>query len=202
MANTQAQARQSLIDSLDNIGASREDYDNANVFTAAENDVANFISRVKANIDKAGLVLSGNIEDLSVRITENGLQIIGNDYLLYQDRGVQGSVSGAKAPNSPHKYTKHMPPLQVFIDYIKRKNINLRNQAQFFEGESPFKELTEEQLVLKAAKAMQITVFKYGFKPRNVFAKEIPQLKEDLKKSIKDFGTNAIKEVFNFKAKQ
>lgn len=198
-AKTQAQARQSLIDSLDSIGASPADYDKANVFTAAEKDVAAFISRVKTNIEAANLILSGNIEDLSVRITEDGLQIIGNDYLLYQDRGVQGSISGAKAPNSPHKYTKNMPPLQVFIDYINRKNINLRNQAQFFEGESPFKALTEEQLVMKAAKAMQITVFKYGFKPRNIFAKEIPELKEGLKKSIKGFGINAIKEVFNFK---
>lgn len=196
---TQAQARQSLIDSLDNIGASREDFDEANVFSSAENDVADFIARVVANINASGMIVTGKIDELSIKVNKDSIDIVGNDYLLFQDRGVKGSVSGAKAPNSPHKYTDKMPPLEVFIEYIKRKNLNLRNQAQFFEGESPFKELTEEQLIEKAARAMQVSVFKYGFKPRNVFAKEIPKLKEDLKKSIKDFGESAIKDVFKFK---
>ncbi len=196
---TQAQARQSLIDSLDNFGTSTQSYDEADVFTAAENDVANFIARVKTNIEGQEMILSGGIEEISVRVSKDGIEIIGNDYLLFQDRGVKGSVSGAKAPNSPHKYTDKMPPLEVFIDYITRKNLIKRNQAQFFEGESPFKDLTEEELITKAARAMQINVFKYGFKPRKIFAKEIPELKEDLKKSIKDFGEKAIKEVFKFK---
>lgn len=196
---TQAQARQSLIDQLDNVGVSRGEYDEADMFSAAENDVAAFIERVKANIATADMILSGQIEDISIKVTENGIQIVGNDYLKYQDEGVQGSKSSAKAPNSPFKYTTKLPPVQVFVDYITRKNLNLRNQAQFFEGESPFKELSEEELILKAAYGMRRYIFENGFKPRNIFKKEIPQLKEDLKKSIKDFAEGSIRQVFKFK---
>lgn len=196
---TQAQVRASLIDSLDNIGSSRDDYEDSDVFSAGEVAVADFISRVQDNINGADMILTGEISDLGLEIVGDEIHVLGNDYLLYQDRGVKGSIDGSKAPNSPHKYTDKMPPLQVFIDYVKRKNINLANQAQFFEGESPFADLTEDEKIKRTAQYLQVMTFRYGFKPRNIFAKEIPQLKEDLKNSIRDFGKNAIKEVFNFK---
>ena len=79
------------------------------------------------------------------------------------------------------------------------KNLTLRNQGQFFEGESPFKDVSKEDEIKTLAILIQKKVFEEGFKPRNVFAKEIPKLKEDLKKSIKGFGRDAIKEVFKFK---
>lgn len=196
---TQAQVRQSQIDQLDNIGQSAQAYDQADVFTAAERDVAAFIERVQANINSSGMILSGNIADLSLKITGESIEVLGNDYLLYQDKGVKGSKSSAKAPNSPYSYRDKRPPLQVFIDYVTEKNLTLRNQAQFFEGESPFKDISKEDEIRTLAVLIQKKVFEEGFKPRNVFAKEIPQLKEDLKKSIKNFGKEAIKEVFNFK---
>jgi hypothetical protein len=196
---TSAQARQSLIDSLDTLGASKAQYDTADVFSVAEQDVANFIERVKTNIQAANMVLTGGIEDIKVRATPDSLQIVGNEYLLYQDKGVKGSISGTKAPNSPYKYTDKMPPLQVFIDYIKRKNVNLKNEAMFFKAGSAFENLTEEEQIRTVAFLMQRAVFEYGFKPRNIFSKELPQLKEDLKKSIKGFAADSIKEVFRQK---
>lgn len=197
--NTSSQNRQSLLNQLDSIGSSRGAYNEADIFTAAEQDVAAFIERVKANIDKEKLVLSGKISNISVKVTDSEIQVRGTEHLLYQDRGVQGSKSGALAPKSPHKYTTLPPPVEVFVDYIKRKNLNLTNQAQFFEGESHFKELTQDEMILKVAYAMQRDVFENGFKPRNIFAKEIPKLKKDLKKSLKGYIKDTVREVYKFK---
>ncbi len=208
---TQAQARASLLDQLDNIGASRAEYDTADVFTAAENDVAEFITRVKDNIQRADMIVTGDIDDINVRVTEDSIQVIGQEYLLYQDKGVKGSVSSAKAPNSPYKYTDKMPPLQVFIDYIKRKNLNNTNESSYtlkphHKGykpgvSKPAPELTPEEEIEERAYRMQAAVFLKGFKPRNIFAKEIPALREALKISIKGFAADAIKEVFKQKGK-
>lgn len=195
---TQAQVRQGLIDSLDNLGSSKSDFNEGGIFTAAENNVADFISRVQENINASNMIVTGAISQMKVVILEDEIQVVGNDWLLYQDRGVKGSKSSAKAPNSPHAYTDKMPPRQVFIDYIKEKNLLATNQAQFFTGESPFKDLTDEEKIEQMAILMQKYIFENGFKPRNVFAKEIPQLTDELKVSIKDFGVKSIKEVFNF----
>lgn len=197
---TQAQNRQSALDSLDSLGTSQADYDTADVFSAAEQDVAAFIERVKANINASGMVLTGAIEQMSVRTTEDTIEVIGNDYLLYQDKGVQGSQNTSKAPNSPFKYRDKMPPLGVFVAYVKQKNLVSRNAEDLHGKKSPFEDAGDaEKEILKIARALQIHVYKNGFRPRNVFGKEIPKLKEDLKASIKDFGKNAIKEVFKFK---
>lgn len=196
---TQAQARQSAIDSLDSIGSSRADYDQADVFTAAEEDVARFIERVQENIRNGNMIVTGKIDDIGVVITPGEINITGSMHVLYQDRGVQGAKSSAKAPNSPHKYTDKMPPLEVFIEYVKKKNLLAVNQAQFFEGESQFKEYTDEEKIKRIAQQLQVMTYRYGFKPRNIFSKEIPELRKDLSKSIKNFSRNAIQEVFNNK---
>lgn len=197
---TASQNRQSALDALDSIGSSRGNFNEASIMSAGEKDVAAFLERVQANINASGMILTGNIAEMSVRVLKDYIQVLGNDYLKYQDEGVQGSETSIKAPNSPFKYRDKMPPLNVFIEYVKRKNLHLRNQAQFFEGESPFADADGDEKAIKTiAVLIQKKVFKEGFRPRNVFKKEIPKLKEDLKKSIKDFGANAIKEVFKFK---
>lgn len=193
---TQAQSRQSQLDALDSLGTSRDRFETGDVFTAAENDVADFIERVKANIQAAKMIVTGGIDDIKVKVTEDSILVLGNEYLLYQDKGVRGSVSGAKAPDSPYAYSTLPPPVEVFVEWIKRTNMNLVNESQFFTPDHPFKELTEEEKIEKVAYAMQQKIFKEGFKPRNIFSKELPQLKEDLKKSIKDFGANTIKDAF------
>ena len=98
---TQAQARRSQIDQLDNIGMSSASYDQADVFTAAESDVAAFIERVQANINASGMILSGGISEMSIRLTGESINVLGNDYLLYQDKGVKGQNQAQKHQTAP-----------------------------------------------------------------------------------------------------
>jgi len=47
-----------------------------------------------------------------------------NDYWKFVDLGVKGRFSGAKAPNSPFKYTNKMPPRASIEQWITEKGIN------------------------------------------------------------------------------
>lgn len=47
-----------------------------------------------------------------------------NDYWKYVDLGVQGKLSGAKAPGSPFRYTNKMPPRSSIEQWITNKGIN------------------------------------------------------------------------------
>lgn len=176
------------VQSLDKLGSGRDLFEQQ--LSVIENAAAEFIERVQRNIQQADMVVSGKIEDLQIQSENNQVNIYGNPWLIYQDRGVNGSKE--KKYNTPHSYTDKMPPVEVFIDYVKAKNLQLRNEPQFSGKESPFKDLSEDDKIRKTAWAMAMKVYKEGFKPRYIYSKEIPKLVEDLQNQLTDFAIQQI----------
>lgn len=192
---------QSKVAMLDSLGTDKTEFLDASFFTEAEKVSGDFIERVKTNINNADLVVTGGIEDMSIAVDEANKKIYikGNDYLLFIDRGVNGSEE--KKYNTPHSYTDKRPPTYVFKNYIKTKNIQLRYNENYLGKPSPFEDLDgQEKAIDSAAYAMATKIFKEGFKPQPIFAKEIPKLISDLKQVIPNFLAKGIIQQINAKA--
>ncbi|WP_162996956.1 hypothetical protein [Mucilaginibacter kameinonensis] len=187
-------ARASALSQISQLGTARSEFTTADMFSTAENDVASFIERVKERIQSADMVVTGEIENIKMETSESGIKILAPAYLLFQDKGVRGAESSELAPDSPFAYKEKMPPYSAFINYINTKNIQLRNE-EFLHGKpSPHEDLEGDEKAIKtAAFLMARKVYKKGFKPRNIFTPEIPQLVEDLQKTIKGFSADWIK---------
>lgn len=191
---------ESNVKKLDSLGKPIGDYIKEESLQVIEGVVGDFILRVQENINsEKDMVTTGGISNITVKSDGGVVNVYANPWLLYQNFGVNGSKK--KLYNTPHAYSDKMPPVQVFKDWIKRKNINLVNNEKYdrVEGASPFKELTEEQQINKAAWGMAKKVFKEGFKPRNIYSKEIPQLIKDLQKEVANFCVQAIVQNINVK---
>jgi hypothetical protein len=179
------------VDKLDSFGVGKDTVEMADVLTAMESDVAAFIERVHDNINKTDMVTTGNIADLRIQSDEaNGtINIVGNsEHILYIDSGVRGAESDEKAPDSPFAYTDKMPPASAFYQWIDRKNINLRNEEYYGGDPSSFEDYNEEKAKLGLSWALAKSIYKKGIKPQPVFKKEIPQLVEDLQKTLGEFS--------------
>lgn len=75
------------------------------------------------------------------------------------DKGVQGKISNAKAPNSPFKYRDKRPPAKAFDKWSVQRGIAPRdNKGQF---------LTRKQINFRIANA----VYNYGIKTTNFMTK-------------------------------
>jgi hypothetical protein len=98
--------------------------------------------------------------------------------------------------DTPFSYKDKMPPVQPFIDYIKNKNIQLRDNTKYGGEESPFKDLTEDEQIERVAWAMARKVFLYGFKPRRIISKEVEQLKQDVINQIGKAAANSVSIMF------
>jgi hypothetical protein len=196
-AQASRQARASALDQLNGLGSSRGNFETADMFTAAESSVADFIERVKDNIQSADIVVTGKIEDIKLEVSDTGIKVLGHKHLLFVDKGVNGSEQ--KLYDTPFSYKDKMPPASAFIDYIKEKNLQLRNEENYHNGNphpnktSPHEDIDgDEQAIKSAAYAMSRKIFKEGFKGTPIFSKEIPQLVKDLKKTITNFSKNMI----------
>jgi hypothetical protein len=195
---TKKAIHQQKVESLDTLGQDLDQFLFQESFTVVESVLGDFVLRVQDNINKEeGMVTTGSISDIDIKAENGAVNVYANSWLLFQDRGVNGSVK--KLYNTPHSYTDKKPPVQVFKDWIKRKNINLIRNEEFRGEPSPFKELTEEQMINKAAWGMATKVFQEGFKPRNIYSKEIPQLVEELQVEIADFTVQSIMQSINVK---
>ncbi|MCX2474081.1 hypothetical protein OQZ33_07045 [Pedobacter sp. MC2016-05] len=177
---------QNQIDQIGSLGTSVDEfiYD----LSPVEIVVGDFIESVKKSIQEADLPVTGAIEDLSMSIEDNKITIFGNEHLIYTDRGVRGMESSALAPDSPHTYSEEggHPPVNVFVEWINRKNINLTNNEFFYGNPSPFQDIeNQNDLIQKAAWGMAINRQKYGVAPVPVFSKHIPKLLEDVKTILK-----------------
>lgn len=162
-----------------------------------EKVIGDFITRVKTNIDNTPqMVTTGKISDIESKAEGGFINIYGSPHLIYQDRGVNGAVK--KLYKTPHSYTDKMPPVQVFRDWIKRKGINTVNNPTYGD-EAAFANLTEEQQINKVAWAMAKKVYKEGFKPRNIYSKEIPKLVDDLGELIANFTAQYIVQAIDVK---
>lgn len=182
---------QAQINQLNDIGSSRSEFDTADMFNTLENNVADFVSRVKTNIQGIpDFVNTGAIEDIKIETEASGINIIINNHLLFQDKGVNGSVK--KLYDTPFTYRDKRPPVSVFIALIKSKNIQLRNEEYYGGDPSRYEELDEDKKIEQAAYGMREKIFKEGFKPRDVYSKEIPQLVTDLQQSVTNYLTSFI----------
>jgi hypothetical protein len=183
---------------LDNLGADIGEFIQEKGLTVIENVIGDFIERVHKNINETkGMVTTGKINDITMAAENGSVNVYAHKWLIYQDRGVNGSKNPQY--NTPHKYTNKMPPVAVFKQWIKDKNIRLVNNHKYKGDDSPFKELTEEQQINNAAWGMATKVFREGFKPRNVYSKEIPKLIEDLSNEVGNFCVQAIVQYIDVK---
>lgn len=184
-----AARRAAQLEQLNNIGSNRSEFDTAGMFNIVENDAANFIQRVKANIQsESDMVVTGEIENIKAVVSSTGIDIMIPAHLSYQDKGVNGSVN--QFYNTPYSYKDKKPPAAVFAEWIKTKNIQLRNEEFYGGNPSSFEEMNNDTLVNRAAYAMREKVYRDGFKPRNIYSKEIPQLISDVQQTVTDFVTN------------
>lgn len=181
--------QQSRVDSLGSLGQSKEDFE-ASILSAIEVAAGEFIERINQNILNEDMVVSGSIMDITMQSENGSVKVYANPWLLYQDKGVNGSQS--KLYDTPFSYKDKMPPVQPFIDYIKNKNLQLRDNAKYGGEESPFKDLTEDEQIERVAWAMARKVFLNGFKPRRIISKEVEQLKQDV---IAQIGKSAASNV-------
>lgn len=179
------------VQQLDNLGTDVDKFLQEESLTVIENVLGDFVERVHENINKEkNFVTTGKINDISIKGENGTVNVYAHKYLIYQSRGVNGSVN--KYYNTPHAYTDKMPPVQVFKDWIKEKNIRLVDNAKYYGDESPFKQIDEETAIENAAWAMSRKVFEDGFKPRNIIEREYPKLIEDLKEQVANFCVQAI----------
>jgi len=184
-------ARASALSQISQLGTARSEFTTADMFSAAENDVANFIERVKERIQSADMVVTGEIENIKMETSDTGIKVFAPIHLILQDKGVNGAEE--KLYDTPFAYKDKMPPYNVFINWINTKNIQLRNEEYLAGKPSPHEDLEgDDKAIKQAAFLMARKVYKKGFKPRNIFSPEIPELVDDLKQSITGFAASMI----------
>lgn len=181
----------SKLSKLDALGSSKGDFDIAEGNDVIKNAAGAFIQRVQANLKREDKWLTGKTANLSIVEHEDGkgLDIVANRSLEYLDKGVSGTEVKY---NTPYAYTNKMPPVSVFIDWIKRKNLNLVNNEKYKGDASPTKDLTEDEQIKGAAFGMAVNKKKKGQKPLNVYSSELNQLADDVAKAYADYVVKAI----------
>ena len=70
------------------------------------------------------------------------------------------------------------------ISWIKRKNLNLRDNKKYYGKESPFKNLTQEEQIERTSWAIAKSVYKKGIKPKNIMTPELRTLEDDLAEAV------------------
>jgi hypothetical protein len=158
---------------LDDLGSDPSAFLIEESLNAVEGVMGDFIVRVQENIASADLIVTGKIDEIEVeRVSDTEVVIKVNDYLLYQDLGVNGSE--VKSYNTPFTYRDKMPPVSVIQDWVIARGIGDPNESK--------------QTAFAIAKKIQ----KEGIKPKNIMTKEIPQLEEDLANIIGDLAASVV----------
>lgn len=190
-------ARASAINQLNGLGSARSGFEVADLFDSLTNPVLDFIERVKDNIQSADIINTGAIENIQMEVSDSGIELFAPKHLLFVDKGVNGSVE--KLYDTPFSYTDKAPPSSVFVDYIKEKNIQLRNEETLHNGTphpnrvSPHADIDGDEAAIKsAAYAMSRKLFKSGIKPTPIFSKELPKLIDDLQATLATFSRDMI----------
>jgi hypothetical protein len=188
LKQTKRQQTLNKIEQIKDLGTNMDEFVRNNVQGSFDKAIGDFINRVQQNITKSDVAVTGKISDIRIDSSDDLINIIANEWLVYQSRGVSGTQ---KKYNTPHFYSTKTPPVQPILDWVKRKNINTRNQEQEFQEEVEFTD--DEKLQKSIAYAIRNTIFKEGIKPKNLYEKEIPKLIEDLNKA----GVGAVVQSLN-----
>ena len=95
---------------------------------------------------------------LNVKQNVLELRFLGAPYASLVDKGVKGSISSAKAPKSPYKYTTKQPPSNVIDKWVVRKGLKAArdDKGRFIKRKS---------LVFLIARSIKL----YGVAPSNFF---------------------------------
>jgi len=111
------------------------------------------------------------------------MDFVGAGYADLVDKGVQGSISNAKAPRSPYKYTNKQPPSGVIDKWVVRKGLrSARDEKGRF--------IKRKSLVFMIARSVKL----YGVKPSNFFTDAFNIAYRDLPKAfIKAYANDAQK---------
>jgi hypothetical protein len=106
-------ARQAArINQLNSLGSQRAEFDTADVFNEIELVAADFITKVKNNIQNTpDLVISGDIENIQLVTTSDKIEILIKNHLLFQDEGVRGRDDSSLANRS--RFTYRNPCLRL-----------------------------------------------------------------------------------------
>ncbi|RZK45977.1 MAG: hypothetical protein EOO97_00130 [Pedobacter sp.] len=181
--------------------------------SVVERVMGDFVERVTANIDnEKNFVTTGAINKLELKAESGVISVMAHPHLVYQDRGVNGSR--VKLFDTPHSYHDKKPPVGVFREWIKNKQIFLTEKNDYHRKmddrlskkerteDRPFKELTEDEQIDQAAYAMREKVYQEGFKPRHIYSKEIPKLVEDLGAALNDFCIQQIHQLINIQPRE
>ena len=127
------------------------------------------IQQARSNLTKSGKNVTKKLYD-SLKgeiVTENGFSIVGfsmDDYGAFQDKGVKGKSSSAKAPNSPFKFGSGTGPKGGLTKGIE-KWVRLKG----FQ----FRDKTSGKFMSYQVTALLITrsIFHKGIKPSLFFTK-------------------------------
>lgn len=197
----------SNVDKLDSLGTDKNLLMNDVALSAIEQACGDFILRVLDNINKADIVVTGSITDITLEPTETGINVKAPAHLIYQSRGVNGAKN--QKWDTPHKFGDpkgNGPSFQEFIEAIKqwiiRKNINYRDNKKYSGKETPFKtEVSDEKLLDRAAYAITKSIYNEGIEPKNLYEKEIPKLIEDVQKMVAEFAVQYFNQVIEINPK-
>lgn len=175
------------LEALNNIGEDGSSFDRE--LMGAEKACGDFVLRVANNIQEKDLVDTGKILDITVqKVDANNIDIVGWNYIKYLDEGIRGAEDESKAPNSPYKMTK-MPPPETFADWIRSKNIKLRNNPSYGGNQTS---IVEDKDIDRVAYAMALKRFREGYEPQDIFNKEIDQLVDEASDGIANVEVNRL----------
>lgn len=91
------------------------------------------IARAKANLEKQSpypitnseLIKSIAPTAFDIADTNISIELQGNYYWKFVDKGVKGAKSSARAPDSPYSYKQKKPPPKALADWIANKTIKV-----------------------------------------------------------------------------
>ena len=119
------------------------------------------------------------------------MSFVAEGYAKYVDKGVKGSKSSAKAPNSPYKYTNKQPPSGVIDKWVVRKGLEgARDEKGRF--------IKRKSLVYAIARSIKL----YGVKPTNFFTDAFNVAYKDLPKEFIKAYANDTQQFLKFVSKE
>ena len=172
-ANAKYNSNKPNAGAVGSIGVSKLQVDTGDLLSSMEVAIGDFISRFINNIDAAvgktgePLINTGDITNITAEQTDDGWQIKAPFQLDIQSKGVSGTER--VIANTPYKFSGSKKA--VNIDAIK---VWIRQRGIQYEG------LTEDQTAFLIARS----IYKQGIDPKNLWEKEIEQLKEEIGEQI------------------
>jgi hypothetical protein len=190
------------------LGTSASEFIEQGAMSAVEQIVGAFVDRVLTNIDnQKDFVNSGKISDITVDTKGSTVNVHAHPHLLFQDRGVNGSIS--RKWDTPHSFKDKMPPVDAIKEWIKTKKGFLTKLNDYHrqydprltrkekKKDRPFKDVDTQKQIDSAAYAIAKSIQQQGIPPRKIYSKEIPQLMDELGEQLGDFMIQQINQVID-----